>query len=219
MACRADLSTLDGSTSARMSKLVGPLSYGPLLVFRVARAKPSRTSALGDLLDSRVRRKRLLVELWAVERLQGPSVRQEPRFHYLGHEVALVLVGAAGARPPVLLRRCSHALASVTGRSASTRSIGVLFPASSAVVKLSYAPWRPPQATMRGHPALKARLFDELPEASPALNPELLRIAAAFHIEPDRHHRVPPISPRSHNSPRRYLSSHGSSVSEVSRSS
>ena len=46
LACRAALSTLDGSTSARMSKLVGPLSYGPLLVFRVARAKPSRTSAL-----------------------------------------------------------------------------------------------------------------------------------------------------------------------------
>jgi len=43
------------------------------------------------------------VELWAVEGLQGRSVRQEPRFHYLGHEVAVVLVGATGARPPVPL--------------------------------------------------------------------------------------------------------------------
>jgi len=46
LACGADLSTLDGSTSARMAKLADPLSYRPLLVFRVARAKPFRTSAL-----------------------------------------------------------------------------------------------------------------------------------------------------------------------------
>jgi len=47
------------------------------------------------------------------------------------------------------------------------------------------------------HPALKACFFDELPEAPPAVSLEFLRIAAALHVEPDRHHRATGEAPQS----------------------
>ena len=214
--CSLNLGRIDLSENveARRSLVVRPLARLP----RCPR-QTVQDICLGDSFDAPVRRKRLFVELPVVERLQGPPVRQEPRFHYLGHEVALVLVGAAWARPPVPLAEvlpCACVRNGAFGiNEKQRRAVSGIKRRCEAIVRslaaaAGHDAW---------HPTLPARLFDELPEASPALNPELFRIAAALHIESDRHHRVPPISPRSHSSPRRYLSSHGCSVSEVKRSS
>src|SRR6266508_2315743 len=69
------------------------------------------------------------------------------------------------------------------------------------------------------HSACQARLLKELTEAFAAGNLQLLRVAAAFYVESDAHQRVPPISPRVHRSPRRYLSSQGLTWSASSRRS
>ncbi len=54
-----------------------------------------------------------------------------------------------------------------------------------------------------GHTAIKTRPLKQFTESLAAANLEFLTISSPFDIECDVHQRVPPISPRIHNWPRR----------------
>lgn len=63
----------------------------------------------------------------------------------------------------------------------------------------------------------KSAFLKKRPEAPATLNMEFLRVPSSFDVYLTLHQRVPPISPLSHNCPRRYSFSHSLSSSWFNR--